>query len=671
MGRRLLVGIAATAAALGATWAPATAAVPAWTTYRHDAARSGIDPDSTTPVTPSQAWQTPALDGEVFGEPLVYGAYVYVATEHDTIYKLNAATGAEVWSKHLATPEPATMAPCGDISPSIGVTGTPVIDPTTGRIYAVGAVLASGAVHHELFALDLGSGAPVAGYPITVDPPFPAGGAAVNQLQRPGLALSDGRVLIGYGGNSGDCSTYWGWIVSAPTNGTSALHSFQVNPDSHKGAIWAGGNAPTVDAAGNVFVATGNGEGTASPDYGDSVVKLDAQAAPLDWWTPPNWQSLDAIDADLGSSMPTLLPGGFVFQSGKDGSGYVVNGAALGHVSSPAAEATKFCSGVSSGGSVYEASSSNIYAACQGGLRALSFTGGASPSVMAKPGFTAPSQATGPPMIAGGLVWVTSYLAGILYGLDPATGAVQSQFSIPENGQHVNHFQIPGAGGGRLFLASGNQVTGYMVARAAPPSGTTTTLVSSANPASAGSALALTATVAPVPDAGTVTFADGGAPISSCTGLLVSPVTSGREVCHTTFTRSGIHNLTVSYSGDAFYAASSSAVLQQSITPSGHRGPSISHASISPHRFTARHRPKLRVTLSEAAKLTVAITAVRHGRRVTLRRLHFHAHAGRRTFKLSLRHMQPRRYTAYISATDAAGARSRKLHVRFTIIAAP
>ena len=84
----------------------AAAAIPAWTTYRHDAARSGIDPDSASPVTPSQAWQTPALDGEVYGQPLVYGSYVYVATENDSVYKLDAATGAVVWSEHLGRRSP-------------------------------------------------------------------------------------------------------------------------------------------------------------------------------------------------------------------------------------------------------------------------------------------------------------------------------------------------------------------------------------------------------------------------------------------------------------------------------------------------------------------------------------------------------------------------------------
>jgi polyvinyl alcohol dehydrogenase (cytochrome) len=667
--------------------ASAGADVPAWTTYRHDPGRSGIDPDSTSPVPPAQAWRTPALDGEVYGQPLVYGAFVYVATENDTIYELDAETGAVVWSTHLATPEPSSAAPCGDITPSIGITSTPVIDPTTSRIYAVGAVSASGAIHHELFALDLNSGQPVAGFPIMVDPPFPSGGAPVRQLQRPGLALDAGRILVAYGGNDGDCSTYWGWLVSAPTDGSTALDSFQVDANHTEGALWGGGNAPPVDAAGNVFVATGNGNGNSSsnPEYGDSVVKLDASASPLDWWAPPNWQSLDATDADLGSSMPTLLPGGFVLQSGKDGNGYLLNGADLGHVSSPAAQASGFCSGVSDGGSVYDPANSTIYAACAGGLQALSLGSGSPPSLAVKAGFSAPSDATGPPMIAGGLVWVTSYSSGTLYGLDPMSGTTRSRFSIPETGSNVNHFASPSAAGGRLFVGSGDQVTGYTIAQPPPATVTTTTLASSANPSQPGAEVSLTATVTPAPDAGIVTFTDDGAAISDCSAITVSPATAGAAVCNTSFSQAGIHHLVAAYSGDTFYGGSASATLAQTV---GRPGPVISHASLSPRRFRAARVPVLQLTLSEAATLIVTITDLRRGHvshrrclarahhgkscvaRVTLLRLRFHAHKGRGRFKLSLRHLAPGRYTALIHATDSAGARSPTVRIKFTILRA-
>ena len=680
--------------------AGAGAAVPAWTTYRHDAGRSGIDPDSTRPLTPSQAWQTPALDGEVYAQPLVYGAYVYVATENDSVYKLDAATGAAVWSEHLATPEPASAAPCGDISPSIGVTSTTVIDPSAGRMYVVGAVSASGAIHHELFALDLSSGQPIAGFPIVVDPPYPSGGAAVNQLQRAGLALDDGRILVGYGGNDGDCKTYWGWLVSAPSDGTTRIDYFQVDTSHTAGAIWAAGNAPPVDAAGDVFIATGNGIGNSSsdPEYGDSVVNLNGSASPLDWWAPPDWQLLDTGDADLGSSMPTLLPGGFLFQSGKDHNGYLLNSAALGHVSSATAEVSGFCPGGSFGGSVYDPANSTIYAACAGGLRALSLGLGSPPSLALKPGFSAPSGATGPPMIAGGLVWATNHSTGTLYGLDLSSGMTSSQFSIPENtergGSDVNHFASPSAGGGRLFVASGDQVTAYTIAQPPALAATTTTLTSSANPVPARTAVLLATAVTPPPDGGTVTFTDAGSPIAGCSDIGVSAARAGQAVCQTTFARAGKHILAASYSGDAFYAPSASAGLAESVisaTGSGlsggsPRSPVISLFSISPRRFTAAHAATLRLTLNEAATLTVAITKLRHGHvvarrcstrahkgkpcllRVTLVRLRYHARPGLNALKLSLRHRAPGRYTALIYATDHAGRRSRTIRITFTIL---
>jgi Big-like domain-containing protein/putative pyrroloquinoline-quinone binding quinoprotein len=702
----LLLVIAVALAVQAALGAYASAAIPAWTTYRHDAARSGIDPDSTSPLTPSRAWQTPALDGELYGQPLVSGSYVYVATENDSVYKLAAATGAVVWSEHLATPERSSVAPCGDISPSIGVTSTPVIDPATERLYVVGAVSTSGVVHHELFALGLSSGQPIPGFPITVDPRYPNGGAAVNQLQRAGLALDGGRILIGYGGNDGDCNTYWGWLVSAPTDGTTGIDSFQVDTSHTAGAIWAAGNAPPLDAAGDVFIATGNGIGNSSsdPEYGDSVVKLNGSASPLAWWAPPDWQSLDSTDADLGSSMPTLLPGGFLFQSGKDGNGYLLNSTALGHVSSATAEVSGFCPGGSFGGSVYDPGNSTIYAACAGGLRALSLGSGSAPSLAPKPGFSAPSGATGPPMIAGELVWVTNYSSGTLYGLDLSSGATSRQFLIPENtvqgGSDVNHFASPSAGGGRLFVASGDQVTAYTIAQPPAPAATTTTLTSSANPVPAGTAVLLTAAVTPPPDGGTVTFTDAGSPIAGCSSIGVSAATAGQAVCQTTLAQAGTHNLAASYSGDAFYAPSASAGFAESVTSGtgsaggggasggGPHSPVISHPSISPRRFTATHAATLRLSLSEAATLTVAITKPGHGHvvghgcslrvhrgrpclvRVTLVRLHFHARAGRNAFKLSLHRLATGQYTAFVYASDSAGRRSPTIRLTFTIVRA-
>ena len=193
------------------------------------------------------------------------------------------------------------------------------------------------------------------------------------------------------------------------------------------------------------------------------------------------------------------------------------------------------------------------------------------------------------------------------------SGTTRSDFPIPENGSNVNHFASPSAGGGRLFVASGDQVTAYTIAQPPASAPTTTTLVSSVNPVPGGTVVSLTEAVAPTPDGGTVTFTDGGATILGCSGIALSAATAGQAVCHTAFAQPGTHNLAASYSGDALYAASASAVLAESVTSGtgsarrggssagGPRSPVISHASISPRRFTATRAATLRLTLSEAA----------------------------------------------------------------------
>ncbi len=181
--------------------------------------RSGIDPDSSSPLPPTQAWQSSPLDGDVYAEPLVYGSLVYVATENDSVYALDAATGAVVWQESAGSPVDAR--PCCRAVTSLrtwAITSTPVIDPATNRIYVVayswdGSNASS--AHYQLVSFDLSTGA--ASSPVDVDPP---GSDPQNQLQRTGLALDGHEVLIGYGGSSGDCGTYHGWLVGVNEDGS-------------------------------------------------------------------------------------------------------------------------------------------------------------------------------------------------------------------------------------------------------------------------------------------------------------------------------------------------------------------------------------------------------------------------------------------------------------------
>ena len=150
----LVVAAALTAAMLG--W-PSTAiaesrAAPAassgfgsnWTTYHGDAEATGVHAGSTKLLPSRPAWTSPALDGHLYGEPLVADGRVVAATENDTVYVMAANSGMVLWSRHLATPVPSHDLPCGDISPEVGITGTPVIDLTRHEIFVDADTLISG-----------------------------------------------------------------------------------------------------------------------------------------------------------------------------------------------------------------------------------------------------------------------------------------------------------------------------------------------------------------------------------------------------------------------------------------------------------------------------------------------------------------------------------------------
>src|SRR5207253_3770409 len=125
-------------------------------------------------------------------------------------------------------------------------------------------------------------------------------------------ALANGRVYVGYGGYSGDCGPYHGWLVSLTQAGTAKL-AFDVTPHTGQGAIWAPGG-PAIDASGNVYVATGNPNPIVNTgDYGESVLKLDATLHLLHNFSASNAND----DQDLGSVGPAILGSNLVFQTGK------------------------------------------------------------------------------------------------------------------------------------------------------------------------------------------------------------------------------------------------------------------------------------------------------------------------------------------------------------------
>ena len=274
--------VAAAVVPSAATASTASAAGPightvfgtSWPVYHHDGLGSGADPTSTNLSPAVAAWTSAGLDGQIFGEPLVAAGRVIVATENDTIDELAANTGAVLWSTHVGTAVPSGNLPCGNIAPLVGITGTPVIDQARGEVFAVTDESAGGSgAQHFMVGLDLYTGAVLLHQPIVL-----SGSDQLAQLQRTGLALDNGNVVAGFGGNAGDCGNYHGWVVSIPEGG-GAQQSFEVasTPGDSQGAVWMGGAAPEVDGQGNVWLTTGNSAFTSSSDAydnSDGVVEL-------------------------------------------------------------------------------------------------------------------------------------------------------------------------------------------------------------------------------------------------------------------------------------------------------------------------------------------------------------------------------------------------------------
>jgi outer membrane protein assembly factor BamB len=460
------VGAGPAGAAAGSS-APADSG--SWTVYHGDPAGAGLAASVTAVDTGAQVWTSPALDGQIYGEPLVYAGRVYVATENDTVYALSAATGAVAWSAHLGRPVPAGSLPCGDITPTVGITGTPVIDPARDEIFVVADDLVNGSPAHRLVALGATAGRIEMSQ--DVDPP---GADPAALLQRTGLTLDAGQVVFGMAGNFGDCSTYRGRIVAVPeAGGTAKYFTVDAAPDENQGGVWMGGAAPVVDASGHIWVSTGNGSVYSyqhAYDDSDSVLELSSSLQLLQFFAPRTWATNNSQDLDM-STAPVLLPDGQVVLAGKSRIVYLLNGAHLGGIGHQQATLGdennaiigSACSDdIDGGGAVV---GMTVYLPCLAGIIAVR----ASSSPPGLRLLWSSGTGGGPPVVAAGLVWTIGQ-NGVLYGLDQATGRVRQQVTI---GAPANHFPTPSVAGGLLLAASADHVVAFAApARGAQPAAT-------------------------------------------------------------------------------------------------------------------------------------------------------------------------------------------------------
>jgi outer membrane protein assembly factor BamB len=192
------------------------------------------------------------VDGQVYAQPIVSQGTLLVATENNNVYGLDPHTGAQKWQRTYGTPFNPSDIACGDISPHIGITGTPVVDPATNIAYFTDKEYVSGSsgpTHYFAHAIDVSTGAEEPGWPTLIQ------GYADNasqidahlfhpdtQLQRPGLLLMDGVIYMGFG-SSCDAAPYTGWIVGISTTTHAITTMFTTIGDNNSGAgIWQSGS---------------------------------------------------------------------------------------------------------------------------------------------------------------------------------------------------------------------------------------------------------------------------------------------------------------------------------------------------------------------------------------------------------------------------------------------
>jgi hypothetical protein len=452
----LIVALAGPAGAVSKT-----SAASSWTVYHGDLAGSGVATGVGAVVTDRREWTSPALDGDLYGEPLIASGDVYVATENDTVYALSSSTGKVIWSTHIASPVPASSLPCGDISPTVGITGTPVIDPLRDEIYVVADELVSGSPSHVLVGLNDTSGAIEMSQ--NVDP---SGANPAALLQRTGLTLDAGNVVFGMGGNDGDCATYRGRVVAVnESGGTPTFFTVDAAAGDSQGAIWMGGAAPEVDSTGDIWVSVGNGSVySASKPYddSDSALQLSGSLQLLQYFAPSNWPQNNAGDLDM-SMAPALLSDGQVVLAGKSRIVYLLDGARLGGIGGQEASLGSACGEDIDGGSAVVGTT--VYIPCLGGTVAVLVT--ASPPALRL--LWSSHVGGGPAIVAAGLVWTIGQ-NGTLYGLNASTGAVQQQAAI---GTPANHFPTPSIGAGLLLAPSANRVVAFATTNSSTPTRTT------------------------------------------------------------------------------------------------------------------------------------------------------------------------------------------------------
>jgi hypothetical protein len=502
-------------------------------TYHNDVARTGRSLNETT-LAPATVNATNFgkqtffnTDGKVDAQPLHLSGVsipglgarnvIYVATEHDSVYAFDTASGATLWSVSLlgAGETTSDARGCSQVTPEIGITSTPVIDRTrgpNGAIYVIAmSKTSAGGYVQRLHALDVVLGTELFGGPQTVQATYPGSGAGSSggvvpfdpkqYEERAGLLEVNGRIVTVWTSHC-DIDPYTGWVMAfdpATLAGTAVLN---LTPNGSRGGLWMAGAGPAADPLGNVYVLDGNGtfdttlNGAGFPgsgDFGNAFIKL-ATAGGLsvaDYFATFDTVSASNADTDLGSGGAMVFPDlvdvngvtrHLAVGAGKDGHIYVVDRDAMGKWNASANQNYQDIAGAL-GGSVFSMpayfSNTLYYGASGAKLKAF-------PIVNARVGATASSSTavsfaypgTTPGVSASGsvnaIVWaVENKNPAVLHAYDAANLALELYNSTQAAGGRDgfgagNKFITPTIVNGHVYVGTPTGVAAFGMLNSVP-----------------------------------------------------------------------------------------------------------------------------------------------------------------------------------------------------------
>jgi hypothetical protein len=536
LNSRLLVVMLAVLPGMNAALCGAQTSV---TTYHNDIGRTGQNLNETILTTSNvNATQfgklfSQPVDGQIYAQPLYLPGLtiggqthnvVFVATENDSVYAFDAdsnggANASPLWMASMLTAahgaaSGATAFPASelaaDITPLVGITGTPVIDPSSDTLYVVSKTQEGGNAVQRLHALDVTTGNEKFGGPVVITATVAGtgNGSVSGQLtfdqqwenQRPGLLLVNGIVYIGFAAH-GDNGPWHGWILGYNAATLKQAGVYNASPNGVGSGFWMSGSGlaadvlnPSTKPYGRMFVTSGNGDYTAttpyagSMDFGDSILNLDlTNGVPTikDEFTPSDQADLDAEDGDLGSGGVMLIPTqttgsvpNLLVQVGKEGTLYLVNRDKMSGYNSTDAvvQEMQYAVGVNGAWSTAAYWNGNVYYMGRGDyLKSFALVNGQlstnptkSSEVYNYPGATPSISANGNTQ---GIVWTIDSEAYATSGAailqaHNASNVATTLYSSSTNSSRDNpgpavKFSVPTVVNGKVYVGTGTQVSIY------------------------------------------------------------------------------------------------------------------------------------------------------------------------------------------------------------------